>query len=300
MNAVSRSDWEVLARRGWSRVIIVADNDSRGIRAARRIARYFPANVFILAFDQRFGDGFDLADEWPHALYDERGGYTGPALRDCLLSATQATVLVPAEGRGRPTVIVRSEFASTVAYTTDPPRFICRHQPSRDRSPDEFNATVAPFSDVKDTATKVLGEAECQHDKLIWTPSQRAGTILLDGLRCFNVYDAPRIVARKGEAGPWLDFLAHLVPNAEEREHLCRWLATLIAKPEVRMRWGVLLISEAQGVGKGTLGVILRKMLGASNVSFPGTKEVSESQFNGWIARKRLAFVPELYSGHKP
>jgi len=298
VNAVGRSDWSLLSRHGWGRVIIVADNDNRGIRAARRIARHFPANVFILTFDQRFVDGFDLADEWPSSLFDEQGAYIGPALRDCLLSATQATAMIPAEGRGRPTAVLRPEFAATVAYTLDPLRFISRHQPSRDRSADEFNGLVAPFSDVKDTATKVLGEAECQHDKLIWDPSQRAGTILKDGSRCFNVYEEPRIIAREGDATPWLDFIAHLIPNEEERDHLLRWLATLIAKPEVRMRWGILLISEAQGVGKGTLGAILRKMLGASNVSFPGTKEVSESQFNGWIARKRLAFVPELYSGH--
>ena len=76
-----------------------------------------------------------------------------------------------------------------------------------------------------------------------------------------------------------------------------RWLATLIARPDVRMRYGLLLISTAQGVGKNTLAVILKRLLGPSNVSFPSEKSVVESQFNGWIARKRLIFIAEIYSG---
>lgn len=298
VHAIGRSDWAGLAALGWSRIVIIADNDKKGMKAAQRIARRFSRNVFILMFDQQFADGHDCGDDWPPSLFDERGCHTGPTMEDCLVPATKATFVVPAEGRGRPTVLLRDEYAETIAYTVDPPRFMHRHRPSRDLSADEFNSMVAPFSDVKDTATKVLGHIECQHDRLVYHPGFAAGTLQLDGARCFNVYEGPRLRPAKGDVAPWLEYLEHLIPDAEERAMVVRWLVTLIAKPGVRMRYGLLLISTTQGVGKNTLANVLKLLLGSANVSFPSENSVVESAFNGWAARKRLIFIAEIYSGH--
>jgi hypothetical protein len=297
VHAVNRSDWPSLAARGWSRVIIVADNDDNGLMAARQIAEHFAANVWIVAFDQRFPASFDLADEWPADLFDPQGRYIGPPLRDFLIPATKATLMLPGEGRGRPTAVLRDEFASLVAYTADPPRIIFRHNPSRDRRLDEFNTIVRPLSDVKDTAAKIHGRIECQHDRIVYRPGFLPGTLSVDGSRCFNVYEGSGIAPLSGDHGPWNGYLAHLVPDEGEREQMMLWLATLIARPKVRMRYGLLLISRQQGVGKNTLGSILRTLLGPSNVSFPSESSVVESAFNGWAARRRLIFISEFYSG---
>jgi hypothetical protein len=299
VHAVSRSDWEALAARRWSRVVIVADNDRHGLRAAHEIAKEFPGNVFIVAFDQRFPCGFDCGDDWPEALFDAEGFYTGPSLADCLRPATWATRLLPAVGRGRPAAVIREEFAATVAYTVTPPRFAFIDRPSRDYSADEFNALVAPFSHVRtETATKLLSQIECQHERLIYDPRHRPGTVVIDAQRCFNVYEGGRVSPAVGDAGPWEEYLAHLIPAEEERGQVKRWLATLIARPAVRMRYGLLLISVTQGVGKNTLANVLKRLLGPANVSFPNESSIVDSQFNGWAARKRLIFIGEIYSGH--
>lgn len=297
VHAVDRSDWAKLAAHGWGRVIIVADNEQAGVRAARQIAGHFRADVWILAFDQRFKLRFDLADEWPAEMFDERGQYTGPPMRDFLLPATQATFVVPAEGRGRPAVVLRDEFAAQVAYTVEPERIVLLHNPSRDLRPDQFNTMIAPLSHAKDTAAKVFDRLECQHDRLVYDPGFGAGTLTLDGSRCFNVHEGSGINPLPGDPGPWADYLAHLIPVAEDRAEVERWLATLIARPKVRMTYGMLLISSTQGVGKSTLGVILRKLLGWRNVSFPNESAITDSAFNGWMARKRLVFLQEFYSG---
>jgi|GEM_PF-1614121 len=295
--AVEKSEWGKLAKLGWKRVVIIADNDARGMDAARQIAGKFPANVRIAAFDQRFGEGFDCGDDWPRDLFDGRGWYTGPSLADCSRPATRATRTLPAEGRGRPTVVIRREFAAECAYTVNPPRFMFRQRPSREYTADEFNALVSPFSEVKDTAIKLLGQFDCQHDRLEYHPGREPGTLILDGERCWNAYEPSAILPLPGDTGPWESYLSHLFPDAEEREQAKRWIATLIAKPEVRLRYGLLLISTTQGVGKNTLANVLRAILGGSNVSFPSERAVVESQFNGWIARKRLIFIAEIYSG---
>jgi len=59
-----------------------------------------------------------------------------------------------------------------------------------------------------------------------------------------------------------------------------------------------LLISETQGVGKGTLAKILAPLVGEENVSTPSEHEIVDSPFNYWIAHKRLAVVHEIYAGH--
>jgi len=85
----------------------------------------------------------------------------------------------------------------------------------------------------------------------------------------------------------------------KDRQHLLRWCATLIAKPTVKMHYGVLLISETQGVGKGTLGErILAPLIGVANVSQPSEHDIVDNAFNYWSAHKRLAVVHEIYAGH--
>jgi hypothetical protein len=99
-------------------------------------------------------------------------------------------------------------------------------------------------------------------------------------------------------AQPWLDFLSHLFPIEAEREFVMRWCATLVVRPEIKMNFGLLLISEVQGVGKTTLGMILSVLIGEHNVSWPNENQILENQFNTWRVRKRLVFCNEIYSGH--
>jgi hypothetical protein len=64
------------------------------------------------------------------------------------------------------------------------------------------------------------------------------------------------------------------------------------------MLYSVLLMSETQGVGKGTLGEkILGPIIGEWNVSYPSEQSIVESAFNDWMANKRLIVVHEIYAG---
>ena len=64
------------------------------------------------------------------------------------------------------------------------------------------------------------------------------------------------------------------------------------------MLFGMLLVSERQGMGKSTLGErILAPLVGMNNTGFPGERDIVESGFNGWVANKRLIVVGEIYTG---
>jgi hypothetical protein len=138
-----------------------------------------------------------------------------------------------------------------------------------------------------------------QCNAVIYNPGLPSGAIDRDGQRLINCYQPSSIKAVKGNAKPFLKFMRHLIPEKTDRNALLKWSATLIARPDIRMSYGVLLISEKQGIGKGTLGeAILTPLIGKHNVSFPNEQAVTDSSFNSWLARKRLAVVHEIYAGH--
>jgi hypothetical protein len=93
--------------------------------------------------------------------------------------------------------------------------------------------------------------------------------------------------------------MEHLIPNEIERIETMRWCATLIARPEIKMMYAILLISETQGVGKSTLGErILGPIIGEDNTSYPTEGEIVDSDYTYLLAHKRLAVVNEIYAGH--
>ena len=64
------------------------------------------------------------------------------------------------------------------------------------------------------------------------------------------------------------------------------------------MRYGLLLVSAMQGVGKGTLAEkILKPLVGENNVSAPNENQVVDQSFNDWIAHRRLVIIHEIYAG---
>ena len=207
VNAVEQSDWPKLAKHGWKKVVIVADNDEKGVKAAAKIARKFRCKVRIIRFDDRFDDGFDLGDAFPDPLYNKSGHYTGPEFRDCERPATQATFLLPPEGRGRPSAILRDEFAAEWAYTIQPPFVIRRDRPDRLLAPEEFNALVGPFSDVKDVSSKLLANLSAQHDRMEYDPGQPSGTLAKDGCILWNAYRGSGIKPLEGDPSMWLSFV---------------------------------------------------------------------------------------------
>lgn len=302
VHAVGSSDWDSLAKIGWKRVMIVADNDDnkKGEVAAKNIALKFSCPTYIVAFDSRFNDGHDCGDDWPEVMFDEEGKYTGPKMEEFLRPAMKAVGTMPPEPgrRGRPPTFLLSSFAEKVAYSVKPPLFMFRDNPSRTYTDSEFNAKTAPFSDDRDgTASKVRGVDHCQHDLIVYDCGNAPGTLVSSEGRGWNVFRPTRVKPSQGSEEPWLDYLGRLLPVEIDRVHFMRWVATLIAKPEVRMRYGVLLISERQGAGKSTLAHVLAPLIGRDNMSRPNESAVVDSQFNSWQSRKRLVFIDEFYSG---
>mgnify|MGYP003646700336 CR=1 FL=1 len=296
-----RTDWTALKKAGVKRVYIVADNDEPGKAAVPAIAQQLRLPTFMIQFTDEFPVSFDLADKFPEKLFgmaDKVRVYTGPAFRDCLHPATWATdIIPPPNGKGKASIVLRDSFKGMWAYVEEADLFVCTQMPEILRAEPILNKMLSSFSHTADTCRLIVKSYQGRSARLCYRPDHDGLMVTYKGSSAINLHIKSSVRAVKGDPQPFLDFMNYLIVDEEEREIALKWCATLIAKPGVRMGYGLLLISERQGVGKTTLGAnILAPLVGIQNVSFPGESDITSS-FNDWVAHKRLAIVSEVYSG---
>jgi Family of unknown function (DUF5906) len=295
-----RTDWEIINRAGVMAAYIVADNDEPGKAAIPRISQQLQVQTFMVQFTDEFPASFDLADPFPDAMYgevDNQKFFTGPSFRDCLHPATWATDLVQLNEKGRPTAVLRDSFKGLWSYVEDSDMFVCRSMPEIIRSEAILNKMIAPFSHVAETSRLIVKAFNGRSTRVCYRPDHAGQLVTFRGSSAINLHVPSSVIAREGSTKPWDEFLEYLFVNEKERHEAKRWIATIISRPEVRMNYGMLLVSETQGMGKTTLGsIILAPLIGHWNVSFPSENDIG-SDFNEWVALKRLAVISEIYSG---
>lgn len=297
--APHRTDYKELHEHTPGEVIYVCDNDPPGKNALKHVSKNYGKAMKGVMFDDRFKPSWDLAEDIPPEFF-KLGRYIGPLFEAFVSFATRATTMVEVEGSKKQVATLNREFEQEWTHCVSPEIFVHKDYPDRMLTLDEFNNAVRPFSDVKNTANLLQSDASSKGMSLRYSPALPSGLYgsIEDG-RCINTYTPSIIKPLKGDATPWEEFLEHLVPFAGDRHELCSWVSTLVARPDIKMHYGVLLISENQGVGKGTLGEkILTPLVGASNVSSPSEQTIVDSNYNYWVAHKRLAVIHEIYSGH--
>jgi hypothetical protein len=296
-----RTDWSILQKMGIKRAYIVADNDDPGKAAVPAISQQLRCATFMVQFTDEFPASFDMADDFPEYLFGntESGRhYIGPSWRDCLHPATWATDLV-SNPKGKPTPVLRDSFKAMWSYIEEADIFVCNEMPEILRNEPILNKMLAPFSHAAETSRLIVKAYRGRSTRICYRPDHDGLLVTFRGSSAINLHVPSNIKSEKGDPKVWIDFLEYMFLNKEECHQVQRWIATLISKPEVRMAYGMLLVSEKQGIGKTTLGAhIIAPLVGDQNVGFPGESDIANSSFNDWLAHKRLIVVGEIYSGH--
>lgn len=298
--APHRADYDELARAKPIDTVYFCDNDWPGMNALQEIARIYSGKLKGAKVDKRWPASWDCADPMPEAFFS-KGRYIGPSLEELIEPATWATEVLPSPtGKGRNIAVTRRAFREEWFHCIQPEVFIHVDWPNRIYTANEFNNKVSPFSNADDTARLLKKDSVAKGIVLKYDPSSRPGIYgSAETGRYINTYCPSKIKPEKGDPKPFLDFMKMLIPEKKDCEEMMRWCATLIARPGTKMLYGALLISEQQGIGKGTLGEkILGPLVGLDNVSYPSESEIVDSNFNYWLAHKRLAVVHEIYAGH--
>ena len=301
-----RTDWKVLQKHGVTRVYIVADNDESGRSAITKIAKEVNCITISIEFADQFPKSFDLGDDFPASMFKELGGtrhYIGPSFRDCCHMSTWMTNLIPhpdpkkAE-KGICIPILRHHARTLWAYIDELELFVNVEMPDIIRKKDSLDAMLYSFSDSRRTTELMLSTYNGRTPRLTYRPDLKGKRVVSNGESAINTYIPSSVKAIEGDIAPFNEFMEYLIPNTKECWELKRWCATLIARPETRLLYGVLLISEQTGTGKSTLSEkILAPIIGLHNVSFPSEEQITNSTFNSWIGKRRLAIVQEIYAG---
>jgi hypothetical protein len=300
--APHRTDYKELAKSNPTNVVYICDNDNAGKSALQKVSRLYKKKFKGVFFDARWPTSWDLADEFPKEFF-EKDIYKGPKLSDLFLSATWATEKVSGVD-GKKISVLTSAFREEWLHCIKPEVFIHKDAPNIMYNANEFNNVVAPFSDVADTARLVKNDLTDKGLSLKYDPSLKGGSFSFDkrsggdNRRFINTYKDSNIECTEGDYSPFVEFMNRLCPSEQDRFELMKWCATLIAKPEIKMSYGVLVISQMQGVGKTTLGEkILRPIVGIHNTSVPEQNQIVDSAFNEWQELKRLVVINEIYAG---
>ncbi len=294
-----RTDWKSLRELGVRRVYIVSDNDRPGREAVSEISKRLRIQCWHVQFTDEWPASFDLADQFPAKMFTTVDGvkyYNGPQFRSCLHPATYATQRIVV---GKKKVhILNDSFKEIWAYIKGPNVYVCLEKPEERYSGEHFNSVIRPYSQIKDTADLFNSSQSDSNTILAYRPDLKERSITINQQSAINMHIPSDIRSIPGDPKIFLDFITYMFPIESERREILRWCATLIAHPEVRILYGLLLATKNQGIGKTTLATqILAPLVGMHNVSIPTESDIAESQFNSWAANKRLVIVNEIYSG---
>lgn len=297
--APHRTDYKELKTANPIDVVYICDNDSAGKSALQKVSKCYKKKMSGVLLDARWPTAWDMADDFPDDFFED-DYYQGPLLKDLIMPATYATEGVVIEKKK--TFVLNSDFASEWYHCVKPEVFIHKDEPNAMYTLNEFNSLVSPFSDVMDTAKLIKKQLSDKGRDLKYNPALPSGAFSSNkeysGKRFINTHVPSRVDAKSGCYKPFLEFMNNLCPDDQDRLELMRWCATLIARPDIKMSYGILVISQMQGVGKTTLGEkILRPIIGNHNVSVPEQNQITDSQFNEWQEMKRLVVINEIYAG---
>jgi Family of unknown function (DUF5906) len=331
------NDWTGLAKvledKKVDYVVIVCDNDQDGLDALLPIAKEIHAATFAIRFPEEWAKGFDIADPFPRALWKRsvngRLYYQGPSFLDCLSACTWPLDYwydspPPAKGKNKNPFKIeeaddrdgteageagrqkkakrgqhpRPAFIRQWVYVDSTKQFINRHIPVIALLADAFDNAMSPFSqECGPLSELLLPKLELHCGGVAYRPGQPV-IIGNEGMRLFNCYrpsNAKPVIG--GDITPFLEFMEYLIPIKWDRDESLRWTATLIGRPGNRMFYGILGISEKQGVGKDTWARIIKTLVGFRNCSNPTATHIITSQFHEWRVNKLLCVVSEIYEG---
>jgi len=138
----------------------------------------------------------------------------------------------------------------------------------------------------------------CVADGVGWVPfdikKQDRESIIIDfgNKRLVNSWSGLDIEPKQGDITPWLSHIEYLIPDAEQRDTVIKYLAFTLQRPDVKIAY-TILHRGAQGVGKDLMLVPVMRGLGVDSV---GSIKVSDA-VDGWgdhLARKKFLIIEEV------
>lgn len=298
--SADRSDWGAIRKAGITRAYVALDQDQVGREALPKISKQLRCVTHAIQFSDDWPASSDLYDSFPDKFFKKIDGkkyYIGPSFNDLLIPATWLTDVIPnPEDERKKKVVLRPHARGLFQYIEESELFCYVEMPDIIRKADSLDAMMRAFCDCKKVSELFLEAFSGRISAFDYSPAHNERRIIVNGKTVINLYTPSNVKPRSGDPAPWLEFMEQLIPDERERHLVMRYVATLYARPEIRMIYALLLVSSETGTGKSTLGRIIQQLVGPHNCSMP-SESVMAGEFNGWAARRRVVIANEIYSG---
>ena len=131
-------------------------------------------------------------------------------------------------------------------------------------------------------------------DTICFKPDQPPGTIhKRPGVAAVNIYWPVEVPRKKGDASPFLNHLAKIIPHAEDREVLLCYMAACVQYQGHKFQWAPL-IQGAPGNGKSLISRCVAEAIGSRYTHWPKASKLA-AQFNGWMVGKTFFAVEDIH-----
>ena len=160
------------------------------------------------------------------------------------------------------------------------------------------NGTVKTTNNAWDAFTANVLYQFPKVEKLKFDPLSEFGEITHEnGVSSVNSYRPMHGVRCEGDATPFLNHIAKLLPDVEDQNILLDWMAHKVQNPGECMKWSPVLVG-LQGNGKTTVTDIMMYCIGSNYSSLPQSGDI-DNKFNGWAYKSLLAVISDFKVGER-
>ena len=115
----------------------------------------------------------------------------------------------------------------------------------------------------------------------------------IDGQRLVNTYIPLSIPRKQGDAGPFLQHLAKVLPDERDRNILLSYMSACVQHQGTKFQWAPLL-QGVEGNGKTLFARCVEQAVGERYTHWPMAKKLGKD-FNAWMQGKVFYAVEDIY-----
>ena len=138
-------------------------------------------------------------------------------------------------------------------------------------------------------------------DVTCFRPEVAPGTLIADeGRTLLNTYVPVATARLSGDAAPFHDLLARMLPVERDRQILLSYMAALVQNPGRKFQWWPVL-QGVEGNGKSAIGRVLAHAVGHryTHLVNPEAMAKTGNQFNLWVEGNLLVVIEEIYVNNR-
>ena len=134
-------------------------------------------------------------------------------------------------------------------------------------------------------------------DGVCFRPQMAAGAIIEEeGMTLVNTYVPVNTPRKKGDVSLFLDHMAKLIPNKQDREIVLSYMRAVVQHQGTKFQW-CPIIQGAEGNGKTIISRVIERAVGSRYVHYPNAGDLAGNglKFNGWVECKVYIGIEEIY-----